>query len=122
MEVQAQVWLFTVPHPGVLTYDACGQPLVLHNSKKTGGKAVTRVAEFNAGQQPRVSWVPSSLAEGYQVVQNAANDVELGGQWSIADNCQDFVNRAVTGRSGSPTRDLLLGLALLGLLAFVATR
>jgi hypothetical protein len=122
LEVQARVGLFTVPHPGVLAYDACGQPLVLHNSKKTGGKAVTSVAEFNDGQQPRVTWVPSSWAEGYQVVQNAGNDVALGGQWSFADNCQDFVNRAVTGRTGSPTRDLFLGLALLGLLAFVATR
>jgi len=119
----AQATVVRVPSPinhvGIIAYDDLGQQIVLHNSKKRGYAAATSPDEFNDGNlQVVIDRPPASSVEGAEIVQRAWSDVQRGVRWSWFNNCQDFVNRAVQGRNGSPTRDLVFGLCALGVVAF----
>jgi hypothetical protein len=50
------------------------------------------------------------------------NEVERGIPWTVVDNCEDLVSRAVTGHDGSPTRNALIGLGLCGLCLLVLSK
>jgi hypothetical protein len=97
------------PHAGIIGYTGAGQQVVAHNSKKDGKGVISSPEYFNDGHIPvRVARLPRSPDEGHQIWQNAVNDVRRGVRWMFDDNCRDFVNRAVSGRNGSSTRDALL--------------
>jgi hypothetical protein len=122
LEVQAQVGPFTVPHPGILAY-VYGQPVMLHKSKKIGKSAISSISEFADGKTPCIRFVPSSQDEGARIVQSAAGEVSRGAPWTVGDNCQDFVSRAITGQDGSPSRNgLVLGCVLGALFVFAALK
>lgn len=100
-------------HTGAVAYPWTGVQLVLQNSKRYGRKVATSPEEFNDRRPYEVVSVPSTPAEGAFIVQRAWTEVQAGGSWSWLDNCQDFTSRAVTGKSGSPTRDFFVILAVL---------
>jgi hypothetical protein len=101
-------------HTGAVGYHpSTGLQVMLQNSKRYGRKVATRPEEFNEGRPYEVVSVPSTPEEGARIVQRAWSEVHTGGAWSWLDNCQDFTSRAVTGKSGSPTRDFLVIVAVL---------
>lgn len=100
------------PHAGIIGYNAAGDQVVAHNSKKDGRAVVSSPEGFNDGHIPvRPIDLPLTTEDGERRWQNAVRDVRRGVRWLPLDNCRDFVSRAVTGSDGSPTRDavLLLG-------------
>jgi len=103
------------PHAGIVGYLETGQQVVAHNSKQHGRAVITLPEDFNnGGRIPiRVTSLPKTFAEANRIWQSAVNDVSRGVRWFPADNCQDFVSRALTGHNGSPTRNALVGLAVL---------
>jgi hypothetical protein len=109
------------PHAGLIGYNAWGQQVVAHNSKKHTQAVVTWPQDFNDGHIPfRIVRYPGSVQEGERIWQSAIMDVERGVPWLPGDNCQDFVSRAVTGHNGSPTRDAVVGLGIFGALLWIA--
>jgi len=97
------------PHAGIIGYTGTGQQTVAHNSKKDRRGVISSPEYFNDGHIPvRAIRLPRTPDEGHQIWQNAVNDVGRGVRWTFDDNCRDFVNRAVSGRNGSSTRDALL--------------
>jgi hypothetical protein len=48
--------------------------------------------------------------------------VARGIKWTVADNCQDLVSRAVTGKNGSKTRDAVAVAGLFGFALWLASR
>lgn len=108
------------PHAGIVGYLETGQQVVAHNSKQHGRAVVTLPEVFNDGRIPiRVTSFPLTPVEGNQIWRSAVNDVSTGVRWQPTNNCQDLVSRARTGHDGSPTRNALVGLALL--IAILAT-
>lgn len=102
------------PHAGIVGYLETGQQVVAHNSKQHGRAVITLPDGFNDCRIPiRLISRPVTSAEADRIWQSAVNDVLRGVPWQPSDNCQDLVSRARTGRNGSPTRDALIGLALL---------
>jgi len=101
------------PHTGIVGYDEFGTQVIAHNSKKFGHAVVSLPQDFNdASLQVRYT-LPANDRDGWRIWQNAVSDVERGVRWSPWNNCQDFVSRAVSGQNGSPTRNLLFGIAAL---------
>jgi hypothetical protein len=109
LQMQARVGFFSVPHPGVLDYTNLGEAVVIHNSKRHGRVVVTSVAEFAEGQQPVLVRPPSSPGEGFWILQRAYADVERHTPWLPWDNCQNLVNRAVSGEDRSETWGAVVG-------------
>jgi hypothetical protein len=102
------------PHAGIVGYDEFGTQVVVHNSKKFGQAVVSLPEDFNDANLPvRYTRLPVNAQDGQRIWQNAISDVARGVRWSPWNNCQDFVSRAVSGQNGSPTRDLLFGIAAL---------
>jgi len=101
-------------HEGIVAYNsATGEQVMLHNSKKRGCAAMTVPEEFNNGHLPVVILRgPQNLEQATSVVRRAWQDVQSGRRWTVFDNCQDFVSRAYTGRSGSMTRTFIVGTAI----------
>lgn len=113
------------PHTGVIGYEAAGQQIIGHNSKQHGKAVLSWPEEFNDDRLIpfRVVRFPLSSAEGEQIWASVLNDVRRAIPWLPGDNCQDLATRAVTGHNGSPTRDALVGLTVVGaLLALAASR
>jgi hypothetical protein len=105
------------PHAGIVGYTETGQQVVAHNSKQHGRAVITLPESFNDGRIPvRLISRPATFSEADRIWQSAVNDVNRGVPWQPSDNCQDLVSRARTGRNGSPTRDALVGLALLAVI------
>jgi len=69
----------------------------------------------------RVGRFPLSSGEGERIWASVLNDVRRAVPWLPGDNCQDLATRAVTGHNGSPTRDALVGLTVVGALLVLAT-
>ncbi|MBI3664324.1 MAG: hypothetical protein HY234_14910 [Acidobacteria bacterium] len=109
------------PHSGIIERTWKG-PVVHQNSKKLGRAVTTSFEEFTEGNPAQVTYIPQSAAEGSLIVRRALNDVARGIPWTVVDNCEDLVSRAVTGRNGSPTRKALVGVGLFGLALFFASR
>ena len=102
------------PHAGIVGYLETGQQIVAHNSKRYGRAVITLPEGFNDGHIPiRVGPLPKTTAEAARIWQSAVNDVNRGVRWLPGDNCQDLVSRALTGHNGSPSRNVLVGVALL---------
>jgi hypothetical protein len=101
------------PHTGILGYDEFGTQVVAHNSKKFRQAVVSLLEDFNDASFPVRYTLPANNQDGARIWQNAVSDVERGVRWSPWNNCQDFVSRAVSGQNGSPTRNLLFGIAAL---------
>jgi hypothetical protein len=110
------------PHTVVIGYDASGQQIIGHNSKEHGESVLSWPEVFtDGGRIPfRVVRYPLSPVEGEKIWQSVLNDVRRGVRWLPGDNCQDLATRAVTGHNGSPTRDALVGLTLVGALLWLA--
>jgi hypothetical protein len=101
------------PHAGIVGYLETGQQVVAHNSKQHGRAVVTLPEDFNDGGIPiRLVSRPRTSAEANRIWQSAVNDVSREVRWLPSDNCQDLVSRALTGRNGSPTRNALMGVAV----------
>jgi hypothetical protein len=110
-----------VRHEAIIAYDLYGQQVLLENSKKYGKPTVTNPEEYR-GIPFEISRTPSSPAHGIQIVERAYAEIQSEGtKWTPLNNCQDFVSRAYAGRSGSETRNFVLGaLALAGLVGIAA--
>jgi hypothetical protein len=117
-----EVLVGLIPHQGVLERTWRGEPLVHQNSKQHGRAVTTSFSEFSSGRAVRVLQIPRTAAERHQITQSARNDVARGIPWTVGDNCQDLISRAVTGRNGSKTRDAVLGMGLLGLALWAISR
>jgi hypothetical protein len=66
-------------------------------------------------------WVPISNQQAEEWLANAYGAIDQGGFWTPFDNCQDFVSNSTAGKSGSPTRDAIIGgVVLLGSLKLAA--
>jgi hypothetical protein len=109
-------------HYGVVERASSGQVLIHHNSKKIGHAATTDLHAFSDGNLVFIDSIPPTPGEGWLRAQRAKADVDQGVPWTVVDNCEDFVSRAVTGHSGSPTRNAFLGLTLLGLATSLVSR
>jgi hypothetical protein len=107
------------PHTGIIGYDEFGTQVVAHNSKKFGKAVVSSLEDFNDTNLPVRYTAPANDHDGQRIWDNAMSDVERGVLWSPWNNCQDFVSRAISGQNGSPTRDLLVGIAALVAAAIV---
>ena len=116
LEVMLPYGPFEVAHQGILQRAWNGQLLIHENSKKHGRALTTTFEDFSEGRQVKVIHIPQTPEEGLAITQRARYDVARGILWTVGDNCQDFVSRAVTGKGGSRTRD---GIALLGLLGLI---
>jgi hypothetical protein len=102
-------------HEGLVAYSPTGQQLMLHKPLLKR-PVITQPSEFADEKCPLVrTRVPQSHAEAQAVLQRAVAEVQRGAPWTVFDNCEDFVSRAYTGKSGSATRNLVV----LGLLATV---
>jgi hypothetical protein len=119
--VRYGAFLFT--HYGTLQRAWNGEVLIHHNSKKHGRAVTTSFSEFTDGKNlAQIDFVPQSSAEGWLVAERARMDVARGIRWTVSDNCEDMRARALTGRNGSPTRDSFVGVGLLGLAVFLASK
>jgi hypothetical protein len=110
-------------HEGIVGYAQTGQQVMLHKSPRIGRAAITEPSVFADGKRPLVrTRVPQSPAETQAVLHRAFAQVQSGARWTFFDNCEDFVSRSYTGQSGSPTRNVVLGiLAVFVLCAFVSS-
>lgn len=122
LEVMVRYGPFDVAHQGILQHAWNGQIQILENSKKHGRAHATTFEDFSEGRQVKVIYIPRTGEESFTITQRARNDVARGILWTVGDNCQDFVSRAVAGGGGSRTRDGIAVVALLGLVigAFLA--
>lgn len=102
-------------HEGIVAYMGAHQ-VMLHKPLSSGRPVMTSPLEFAKGRCNLVKTrTPRNPAEGMAVVQRAWTEVQSGGTpWTVFDNCEDFVNRAYTGQSGSATRTFFLGLLIVG--------
>lgn len=98
-------------HEGIVAYDRnTGEQVMLHKSPRIGRAALTPPSVFADGTCKLIrTRVPNSSAEGEVIIQRAWSEVQRGTRWTVFDNCEDFVNRAYTGKSGSATRNFFLG-------------
>jgi len=122
LEVVVPAFPLPVPHQGILRRGWGGQPWIDQNSKEHGGTTTTTYSEFSKGRTVRIIYIPQTREESMRITQNARNDIARGIPWSVADNCQDFVSRAITGRNGSKSRDAAIGVAFLGLVVWLVVR
>ena len=100
-------------HSGFIDYTFDGRQIMVHKSKDRGA-VVTWPPEFNPnGYAYRVVRFPISEQQAEEWLSFASAAVERGDAWDGLNNCQDFVSQAVDGRKGSPTRDGLVGAAVL---------
>jgi hypothetical protein len=96
-------------HEGIVAYAQTGQQVMLHKPLLKR-PVITPPSEFADGKRPVVrTRVPQSPAETQAVLQRAVAQVQSGAPWTLFDNCEDFVSRSYTGQSGSPTRNVVLG-------------
>lgn len=98
-------------HEGIVGYTPTGQQVMLHSSPRIGGPAITEPRDFADGKlRLHRTRVPKSPVDAQVVLQRAIADVQRGAPWTVFDNCEDFVSRAYTGRNGSSTRSLAVGI------------
>jgi hypothetical protein len=99
-------------HSGFIDYTRDGRQIMVHKSKQHGAIA-TWAFDFNPkGYAYRVVRIPATEQEADEWLSFAYAAVERGDLWDGLDNCQDLISQAVEGRKGSPTRDGLVGVAL----------
>lgn len=115
LEVMLPYSMFLVPHQGILQREWTGRIMILENSKKHGRALATTFEDFSEGHPVKIVHIPETIGESLAIIGRARNDIARGVVWTVVDNCQDFVSRALTGKSGSRTRDGLVLLALFGL-------
>jgi len=117
-----EVMVGMIPHEGILQRWWYGSLLVHHNSKRHGGAVTTSFSVFSEGRPVRVLHIPQTAEESHQITQSARNDVARGIPWTVGDNCQDLVSRAVEGKNGSRTRDAVVVGGLFGLALWLVSR
>lgn len=99
-------------HSGFIDYTPDGRQIMVHKSKQHGA-ITTWPSDFNPkGYAYRILRVPANEQEADEWLSFAHAAVERGDSWDGLDNCQDFISQAVEGRKGSPTRDGLVGAAV----------
>lgn len=96
--------------------------MIHHNSKRIGHAATTDLNGFSDGKLVFVDYVPKTLGEGWAIAERASADAVRGIPWTVDNNCEDMKSRALTGRDGSPTRNALVGLGVLGLAFIVLSK
>ena len=99
-------------HCGFLDYDENGNQILLHKSK-SGGTVMTGPEGFLDRPAPYRVRLPVSDQQADEWLTNAYAAIDHGEFWTPFDNCQDFVSKSTTGKSGSPTRDAIIGGAIL---------
>jgi len=107
-------------HSGFIDYTTDGRQIMVHKSKQHGAVA-TWPSEFNPlGCAYRVVRIPANEQEAEKWLRSAYAAVARRDPWNGMDNCQDFISQAMDGRIGSPTRNGLVGAALiLGILWYL---
>jgi hypothetical protein len=107
-------------HCGFLDYDRNAEQILLHKSQDHGPIITGPEGFVDCPVTYRV-WVPISDQQADEWLASAYAAVDRGEFWSPFDNCQNFVSKSTTGKNGSPTRDAIIGGAiLLGGLKLVA--
>jgi hypothetical protein len=110
-----------VVHQGIVGYQNY-QQVIYNKSKRFGRPVVSAPEEFN-GLAAQVVRMPKNDHEGARIEQNALNLIQAGAPWTLLDNCQDFVSRCYDGKSGSETRNLLVGAGIVvGVLCLIRPR
>ena len=109
-------------HYGIVQRAWNGQVLIHHNSKKIGRATTTDFYGFADGNFAFVDSIPQTAGEGWLRAERARADVERGIVWNVGENCEDMKSRALTGRSGSPTREAFVGAGLFALLLFALSK
>jgi hypothetical protein len=109
-------------HEGIVAYMRfTGQQVMIHKSQRIGRPAVTLPSEFANGKCGLVrTRTPQTAAQGEAIVLRAWLEVQRGTPWTVFDNCEDFVANAYTGRSGSHTRNFIIGLIAVGFFCVLA--
>ena len=122
--VKTTAYWFGLPftHYGVKQRTSVGGAMIHHNSKRIGKASTTDLQGFSGGSPVFVHSIPQTIREGWVRAERARADVERGIQWTVVDNCEDFISRAVTGHDGSPTRSVFVGAGLLAVLIFIALK
>ena len=95
-------------HCGFLDYNEWGEQILLHKSK-TEGPIVSGPEGFIDGPTRYRAWLPESDRHADEWLGDAYAAIDRGEFWTPFDNCQDFVSKSTIGRSGSPTRDVIIG-------------
>ncbi len=99
-------------HSGFIDYTPDGRQIIVHKSKQHGA-ITTWPSDFNPeGYAYRILRIPANEQEADEWLSFAHAAVGRGDSWDGLDNCQDFISQAVEGRKGSPTRDGLVGAAV----------
>ena len=107
-------------HCGFLDYNEKGEQILLHKSK-TEGPIISGPEGFIDGPTTYRVRLPVSDQQADEWLNNAYAAIDRGEFWTPFDNCQDFVSKSTTGRSGSPTRDAIIGAVIfLGGVKFAA--
>jgi hypothetical protein len=107
-------------HCGFLDYNERGEQILLHKSKSEG-PIISGPEGFIDGPTEYRVWLPESDQQADEWLNNAYAAIDRGEFWTPFDNCQDFVSKRTIGRSGSPTRDAIIGgVILLGGLKIAA--
>lgn len=106
-----------VTHYGTVRREWSGRVVIDHNSKRLGYAAATDFDGFHDGVHPVfVHRYPANFEEGWEIAARTRADVERGIRWTVDNNCEDMISRALTGRDGSPTRNFVLGVGLVAIL------
>src|SRR5215472_8631952 len=91
-------------HFGIADWPIGLQPMVMHGSKDRGQFVRTTFDEFARGELTSYTWLPES-SETQQAVLGRAESL-LGKPFRLLNaNCEDYVNRIVTGVARSPQRE-----------------
>jgi hypothetical protein len=97
-------------HEAIIAYRYGWQQVLLEKSKKHKKPRIGDPEEYR-GLPFVISRVPSSPAHAMAIIQHACAEIDEGKPWTIFDNCQDFVSRSYSGKSGSESRNVAVGLA-----------
>ena len=103
-------------HYGILDRTWDGTLVIHHNSKRIGRAVTSDLDGFSDGQPVFLDTLPANLNRGWEIAERARTDVERGVTWTVVNNCEDMKSRALTGQSGSPTRNAIVGLGVAGVL------
>jgi hypothetical protein len=106
-------------HQAIVAYNIYGQQMLLEKTWLHGKPTVTNPEAYR-GVSYHIARRPRSAQHSVQIVNRALAEIQEGKQWTIFDNCQDFVSRVYDGKNGSKTRDIGFGLlAMFGLVGLV---
>jgi hypothetical protein len=102
------------------TSDVYGQPAMWH-AQKNDVLRRTSYEEFSSGQPSEIIWTPQTYAQQVSVI-GRLQSIE-GLRWNLGSaNCEQVVRWAVEGRAYSEQLNAGVAIALVGVVALLASR